>query len=518
VYFLPEIVLSLEWFMGSAQRAEHAGTKYQFIRLNDVPGLMVIFSPAGEVVSANDQTLQYVGQSIEEFRDWSENNVAHPDDMPAALAIFTSSLASGRPYEMETRLRRFDGVYRWFQIRGWPVRDGDENITQWHGLMIDVHDRKRAEEELHRSQAFLADGERFSQTGTYTWVVDSSEATFSDETCRIFGFEPGAHVTVEMIRDRTHPDYIATLHGVMEEARIEGRHFVYESRLRMPDMTVKYIRVASSTERNQSGELELRGVVQDVSASFLADQAMSKLRSELAHITRVSSLSALTASIAHEVNQPLSGIVTNANTCLRLLTTDPPNLEIATEAARRIVRDSNRAGDVVGRLRSLYSKQHQVEFEPVDLADALREVLPLVDKEFQRLGISVRTIVSEAASTTNGDRIQLQQVILNLLRNAADAMSGVNDRQKRITVRIEEESAAAIRLSVSDVGTGFSPGEAERLFEAFFTTKQTGMGIGLFVSRSIIEGHSGKLWAENNDGPGATLNIVLPKRLQGEKS
>jgi signal transduction histidine kinase len=235
---------------------------------------------------------------------------------------------------------------------------------------------------------------------------------------------------------------------------------------------------------------------------------LNELRSELAHMARVSSLGTLTASIAHEVNQPLSGIVTNASTCLRTLSVDPPNIDSAREAARRMIRDGKRASEVIMRLRALFSKK-QAMAENLDLNEAAREVIALCVDELQRNRVILRQELANDLPAVTGDRVQLQQVILNLLRNAVDAMSGIEDRPKVLAIRTEKDEGC-VRLTVQDTGVGIAPQEMEKLFEAFYTTKSGGMGMGLSISHTIIESHNGRLWATPNDGPGATFSFSMP--------
>jgi C4-dicarboxylate-specific signal transduction histidine kinase/sugar lactone lactonase YvrE len=244
-----------------------------------------------------------------------------------------------------------------------------------------------------------------------------------------------------------------------------------------------------------------------------ADEALATLRVELAHATRVTSLATLTASIAHEVNQPLSGIVTNAGTCQRMLAGDPPNVDGAREAVRRLVRDGNRAADVVARVRALFARKPPAA-EPVDLNEATREVLALSRGELERGRAAVRLELAEDLPLVMGDRVQLQQVVSNLLRNACEAMYGVDDRARELVVTTARDDGDRVCLRVRDSGVGFGTEGAEKLFEAFHTTKRDGMGIGLSVSRSIIERHHGRLWAEPNDGPGATFAFSIPRRQE----
>ena len=220
-------------------------------------------------------------------------------------------------------------------------------------------------------------------------------------------------------------------------------------------------------------------------------------------------LSALTASIAHEVNQPLSGIITNASTCLRMLDADPPDIDGARETARRTIRDGNRASDVITRLRALFSKK-EFTLEPLDLNEATREVIALSLSDLQRNRVVLQSELADDLPTITGDRIQLQQVILNLLRNASDAMVGVHDRPRQLLIRTEREDGDRVRVTVRDAGVGVDRQSMDKLFDAFYTTKSGGMGIGLSVSRSIVERHHGRLWAEPNDGPGATFSFSIP--------
>jgi signal transduction histidine kinase len=251
------------------------------------------------------------------------------------------------------------------------------------------------------------------------------------------------------------------------------------------------------------------GALQDVTDRKVAEEALDRARSELAHVSRVTTLNAFTGSVAHEINQPLSGIVTNAGTCLRMLNSDPPNIDGARETARRTLRDGNRAADVISRLRALFSKK-AFTLEPLDLNEATREVIALSVSDLQRNRVTLRLELAEELPPVTGDRIQLQQVILNLLRNASDAMADIDERPRDLLIRTLREGHDGVRLSVQDTGIGVPLQDLQKLFEAFYTTKSGGMGIGLSVSRSIIERHHGRLWAEANDGPGATFSFSIP--------
>jgi PAS domain S-box-containing protein len=477
--------------------------------VDGIPGLVSLLTPAGEVELVNPQLVEYCGRTLEELRLWGTGDTVHAEDLPRVVQVFARSITSGSPYDFETRLRRFDGVYRWFQVRGLPVRDADGRILRWCSLLTDIDERKRAEDARKRSEAFLAEGQRLSRIGSLSWRVETGEITWSEELYRIFGFERDVPVTLDLIATRVHPEDIPLMKDMVEKARGAVSDFEYEHRLLMPDDSVKYLHLIAHGIRDNDGRLEYIGAVQDVTQRQISEEALARARSELAHVASVTSLATLTASIAHEVNQPLSGIVTNASTCLRMLTLDPPNVDGARETARRTIRDGNRASDVITRLRALFSKKDTIA-ERVDLNDATREVIALSLSELQRNRVILRSELADGLPLVTGDRVQLQQVILNLLRNASDAMNTVHDRPRELLIRTERGEGDGVLLSVKDAGIGFDSPSMDKLFQAFYTTKNEGMGIGLSVSRSIIGQHDGRLWATLNDGPGATFSFSIP--------
>jgi signal transduction histidine kinase len=373
-------------------------------------------------------------------------------------------------------------------------------------------ERTRSHEALKRSEALLAKAQRLSSTGSFCWQVATNEITSSEELHRIFEIDQAVPVTLEQMATRVHPEDVPMVRAMFERARSDGSDLDYKHRLQMPDRSVKYLRVVANAARDQDGQLEYIGAIQDVTQRRLGEQALDKLRSELAHVARVTSLSALTASIAHEVNQPLLGIITNASTCRRALAADPPDLDCARETTRRAIRDCQRASDVISRLRALFAKK-SCTTELVDLNEATREVIALLTSELQRRGTTLHLDLADDLPAVKGDRVQLQQVILNLLLNAAEAMNAIDDRPRQLTISTgrDEGECECVRLSVKDAGVGLEPKDVDRLFDAFYTTKSSGMGIGLSVSRSIVECHRGRLWAQANKGPGATFSFSLPQ-------
>jgi PAS domain S-box-containing protein len=440
------------------------------------------------------------------YRSWKQT--IYPPDWPVVLKAIKHAEETGE-VSAEWRVVWPDGSLHWLATNGQMFFDDEGQPFRMVGFTADVTRRKLAEEELRRSEAFLAEAQHLSSTGSFSWRVETGEITWSEQAYHIFGLDPAAPVTLELIRTRVHPEDAPLFDGMLSRARATGSDFEFEHRLLLPDRGVKYLHVIAHGSRGQDGQTEYIGAVQDVTERRLSEEALGKLRAELAHVARVTSLGALTASIAHEVNQPLSGIITNASTCQRMLNAEPPNLDGARETVRRTLRDGNRASDVIKRLRALFSKKDATT-ESVDLNEATREVIALSLSELQRGRVLLRTELADDLPPVRGDRVQLQQVILNLLLNASDAMRGVEDRPRELVVRTGRDEGDCVRLSVRDAGVGFDPQDVGRLFEAFYTTKSGGMGIGLSVSRSIIESHQGRLWATPNDGPGATFSFSIP--------
>jgi len=476
---------------------------------------IVTWNLEGAITGANEGFLRMVQYDRE---DLSSGRVRWTDLTPAEWRghdeeAIADLKATGifQPYEKE--YFRKDGS-RVPVLLGGALLEGDGN--DGIAFALDLSEQKRAERALRRSEAFLAEGQHLGQIGSFSWRVAKDEITWSDELYRIYEVEIGVPVTLELIRSRVHPEDVSLIEKMkmVDQAREGGHDFEWQFRLLMPDHSIKYMHAVAHATRDQDGQLEYMASVQDVTARRLAEEARDKARSELTHMARAMSLGTLTASISHELNQPLSGIVTNASTCMRMLAADPPNVDGARETARRMIRDGNRASEVITRLRALFGKKETTN-ESVDLNDATREVLALSSSELHRNRVILQQELADGLPTVTGDRVQLQQVILNLLRNASDSMSGVDDRPRQLLIRTEGDEDDHVRLTVKDAGVGFAPQAADRLFESFYTTKNDGMGIGLSVSRSIIESHHGRLWATLNNGPGAAFSFSIPRAPEG---
>jgi PAS domain S-box-containing protein len=382
-----------------------------------------------------------------------------------------------------------------------PIRDATRNRLAEEALQAN-------EAELRRANSYLTIAQRLSKTGSFTWDLTTNESRWSDEMYRIFEIGRGHLVPSALAREVVHPDDRPVIDALLPRAR-EGEDFDVEFRLITPRGDVKHVHVVGNLLEGGRENPVFVGAVQDVTDRRVAEEALDRARRELAHVSWAATLSALTASIAHEVNQPLAGILTNSSTCLRMLAVDPPNIEVAQAAVQRTIRDGNRASEVIKRLRALFAGKPPGN-EPVDLNEAAREILMLSSSELQSGRVVLQTDLTADLPAVVGDRVQLQQVILNLVLNAAQSMQGIVERPHDLTVSTMRYGADQVALSVRDAGVGAVAEDLEELFNAFYTTKPDGMGVGLPISRSIIQAHGGRLWASANDGPGLTLSFCVP--------
>jgi PAS domain S-box-containing protein len=492
-----------------AEEALQASERNLSLITNIIPTHIHVLRSDGSVLYVNQTVLDYTGLDLHDVltQDYRAR-LFHPEDVKRVQEERREALTRPVPFENEQRVLGKDGRYRWFLVRYNPLLDEQGKIDRWYVASFDIEDRKRAEAQVEQAYLRLAEAQQLSKTGSFITDLVADDHNWSEETFRIFELDPATKVTVQMIRDIVHSEDLPSFDAMIARA-MTGVDFDFVFRIVTSRGAVKHIRGMARILTQIEGHPLFIGALQDVTDSKMAEEALDRARSELAHVSRVTTLNALTGSIAHEINQPLSGIITNAGTCLRMLDSDPPNVDGARETARRTLRDGNRAADVISRLRALFSKK-EFTLEPLDLNEATREVIALSVSDLQRNRVSVRSELAEDLPPVIGDRVQLQQVILNLLRNASDAMAGIDDRPRDLFIRSLREEDNRVRLSVRDTGTGIQPEDFKRLFEPFYTTKSGGMGIGLSVSRSIVEKHHGRLWAETNDGPGATFCFSIP--------
>jgi PAS domain S-box-containing protein len=483
--------------------------------LREQAGLLDLTHDTVFVRDIND-VITYWNRGAEELYGWKKTEAVGKTShqlmqtiFPKPLEEITAELIRTGRWEGELVHTKKDGTQaivasRWSvqrDERGHPVATLETNN--------DVTERMRAEDALRRSDAYLKEAQRLSLTGSFGWKVSSGELFWSEESFRIFGYDRTTKPSLELIIQRTHPTDIARVRQLIDRASRDGKDWELEHQLLMPDGSVKFAHVVAHAARHEAGSVEFVGAIMDVSAAKRAEQELRNAQAELAHISRVTTLGELTASIAHEVNQPLAGVVTNAEAALGWLGAKPPNLDQAREVLGHIVKDGMRAGDVIHRIRALIKKAPP-RMSRIDVNEVALDVITLTRSEMLRHGVSLRTELTPGLPLIEGDRIQLQQVVLNLILNAVEAMSGIDEGAREMRITTGREASSGVLVSVRDSGPGLDPQSVDHLFEAFYTTKPDGMGMGLAICRSIIEAHRGRLWATANEPQGAVFQFTLP--------
>jgi PAS domain S-box-containing protein len=391
-------------------------------------------------------------------------------------------------------------------------------LTSWMDRRFAAQTLELQEERLQRSEAYLAEAQRLTHTGSWAWRVEGRDALhLSKEWYRIYGFDTeDGPPTFEEHLQRIHPEDRAKWQRELDRAIAEKSDYEVEFRILLPDGSVRHIHTVGHPVCNASGDLaQFMGSSTDITQRKLGEEALRQAQVDLAHVSRVTTMGELAASLAHEVNQPIAAAVTDANTCLRWLTRDQPDLDEARKAASRMANDATRAADIISRIRLLFTKVSPPR-EWVDVNESVRDMIVLLRSEATRYSISLRTELASDLSPVMGDRVQLQQVLMNLLLNGMDAMKDV-DTTRELTIHSQSVKNEQVMVSVSDTGVGLPPQQAEQIFNAFFTTKPHGTGMGLRISRSIIESHGGRLWAANNSPRGASFCFTLPTKAEAEE-
>ncbi len=616
--------------------------------IDTVPSFLWSADPTGEPTYVNQRALDYSGMRFEEFKHGGWEAFIHPDDFPGTIMAFGHAIETGTSYETVHRLRRWDGEYRWHQARGDPLRDRDGRIIQWYGLAVDIDDARKAEDRLRRNEAYLAEAQRISHTGSYafspvtrqllywseecyriwgfdpvqglpdreiaarrihpddrervykeaqearrqkrdftlefrivlpdgtvkylqcdeyhlfsargelveamgtnvdvterkraeealrrgeawlaqaqrlnhtgTWVLDGTTRHFlywSDESYRIWGFDPLQGLpSRDDMWERIHPDDRERLWNEVQEALREQRDFFEEFRILLPDGTVKYLEANTHHEFSPLGAL-LEVVCTNVDVterkrSQNERERLGQLEADLAHINRLSMMGELAASLSHEILHPIATARNNARAGMRFLEMSPPNLSEVKEALGCVVRDADRAKDIVGRIRSQI-KRAPPQKERFDLHEAINEVIVMVRSAIAKDAISVNTRLMDGLVPVQGDRVQLQQVLVNLILNAVEAMSSVEDGARELSIRTEQSQTGGVLVAVHDSGPGIDSVNLERVFEPFYTTKTNGIGMGLSICQTIIHGHGGRLSMRANEPRGTVFQFTLPAAQQ----
>ncbi len=443
-----------------------------------------------------------VGQAA--ARDWGDNEINRANREALNRAI--DALANSNYAEL-AKLRASISAYsaRQFVLATTAMAGGILLVVLLILLMVRRH-RQDAATQIAAKEAYLAEAQRLSHTGSFGWSA-SGGFVWSEETFRIFGLDPATKPMLETVIQRTHPEDVTRVQEFIDRSFHDGREGNLEHRIVMPDGSVKHLHVVAHPLRDEAGELAFVGAVMDITAAKRAEEAVQEAQAELAHVARMATVGELTAWIAHEVNQPLAAVVTHGGACLRWLSQG--TLDEARSSVESMIRDARRASEIIRSIRAL-AKKSEPEKAPLGINDVIRDVVRLVQREALRHGASLRLELGPTLPSVLGDRVQLQQVIINLVLNALQAMASVTGRRRVVLIRSQREDDGRVVVAVADTGDGIEAKSMDKLFQAFFTTKPSGMGMGLSICRSIIEAHGGQVSAANNPGPGATFQFILP--------
>src|SRR3984957_12435556 len=506
-----------------SEAATRARVAEQEIRqtVDTVPALIARYRPDGFMDFRNKNWREYTGLSQDNLEGRRWGSALHPDDKEMVERQWREHIATGEPFELEQRLRKADGEYRWYRVRRVPLRGETGEVIKWYAIAFDVDDRKRTEDALRESEADLAKARHELQLiiDTVPVLVLRHRADgiidFVNEVGRSYS---GLTTTKWTTRTSviTHPDDVPRLEAAWDIALRTGEPFESELRLRRADGEYRWF-VTRRVPLHRNGEViawyaatyDIEDRKQAERELIESERRFREAQMELAHAGRVVSMGQLTASIAHEVNQPLAALLTNAGTALRWLAGEPPNLEKATPLIERVVDDGRRAADILSRIRD-FSKKAPLRKESLDVNEAISEIMGLTHSAISEHRVSTKMQLADGLPQVLGDKVQLQQVMLNLIMNAIEALSEVSEGSRELLISTGEVESEGVLVSVSDSGPGLPPTDVARIFEAFHTTKASGLGLGLSICRSIVEAHRGRLWATPNQPQGAIFCMMLP--------
>jgi PAS domain S-box-containing protein len=475
--------------------------------IDTIPALAWSTGPDGSLEFVNQRWREYTGLSTEDVRGWGWKSAVYSDDIELLIELWREALISGEATECEARLRRFDGEFRWFLFRTVPLRDETGKVFKWYGTNTDIEDRKRAEEALQESATNLR--LIVDTIPALVWcAMPDGRLEYVNQRIVDYVGAPVSELAEHGWINFLHPDDAEPTLSAWTHAIGTGAKYESEYKMRGADGSYRWFHVLGQPLRNSDGRIiRWYGLITDIEDRKNAAEILRRTQARLSQSMQIATIAEFAASIAHEVNQPLAAVVANGHACLRWLLAQPPNLAEANLAAERIIRDGNGAAEVVRRIRALF-KQAEPEMIPLDLNEVLAEVVRLLKGESVRHGVLVETGLDEDLPPIMADRLQLQQVIFNLVQNGIEAMDNVPDRSKKLVIRSRRKNANAILVEIRDHGAGLS--DFDKPFEAFYTTKEGGMGMGLAICRSIIDAHRGSLWAAPTEGPGATFCFSLP--------
>jgi PAS domain S-box-containing protein len=510
----------------NAERSEAAtraqGAEQEIRQTVDtVPALIARYRADGFMDFRNKNWREYTGLSQDNFGGRRWGSALHPDDEEMVEREWREHIATGDPFELEQRLRKADGEYRWHRVRRVPLRGETGEVIKWYAIAFDIDDRKRTEDALRQSEAELAKARHELQLiiDTVPVLVLRHRADgiidYVNEVGRTYS---GLTTTKWTTRTSiiTHPDDIPRLEAAWDVALVTGEPFESEVRLRRADGEYRWF-VTRRVPLRRNGEViawyaatyDIEDRKRAESELIESERRFREAQMELAHASRVVTMGQFTASIAHEVNQPLAALLTNAETALRWLAHQPPNLEKAKPSIERVINDGKRAADILSRIRD-FSKKAPVRMESLEVNEAILDVMGLTRAAMSDNGVLSKMQLAKELPHILGDKVQLQQVVLNLIMNAIEAMTEVGAGSRELSIHTSKAESDGVLVAVCDSGPGLPPAGLARIFEAFYTTKSTGLGMGLSICRSIVEAHGGRLWATPNEPHGAVFCMMLP--------
>lgn len=483
--------------------------------LNSIPAMVWSAGSDGKLDYCNEQLLSFVGLPLDDLRGDSFFAILHPDDLQRIRANWDEVFHTRKPHEVVGRIKRVDGTYKSHIFRQSAVFDDECRVIRWLGVLVELEDSTTSEMAIHETHAALMASERnlqeiISSIPGHVWAADTTGATnfYSDSYLAYFGQRREDVMGFEFLK-LIHPDDLERTLSVYSHLLSSGIAGEAEIRMRRADGVYRWFLIRTSPFFDAAGNLtQWFGVNIEIDDRKHAEEKLHQSQSDLAHVARMTTMGELAVSIAHEVNQPLMSIVTSASTCLRWLSDPQPEIELAKQAARRIVRDGHRAADIIASVRALSRKAAPV-MRPVHLQSVITDVLELLRGEMLRHNVALSTAFEENIPQILGDQTQLQQVILNLVMNAADAMAGMDRKGRHVSVQVFS-SGDHVQVSIGDSGIGLMADQAEQVFEAFFTTKPEGIGMGLSICRSIVEAHGGTIWASPNFPQGSVFSFTIP--------
>jgi PAS domain S-box-containing protein len=422
-----------------------------------------------------------------------------------------SATKINKPHELRFRIRAKSGEQRWIEHLCQPVTDETGNFLGYRASNRDITHRKRIEEELQMKKQSLAEAQRIAHLGNWDWNIVTNELYWSDEIYRIFGLTPQEFgATYEAFLNSVHPDDRPLVEHSVDAALHEDKAYSIDHRIVLPDGSERIVHEQAEVIRDDAGQaIQMSGTVQDITERKKTEDDRRRLREELTHVSRITTIGTLSGAMAHEINQPLTAIMSNAQSALRFLDGEKLNLQELRETLTDIVDDTTRSSDIIHQLRDLM-KKGDVEAVPLKIDETIKEVINLTHRDAEERKIAVRLDMCQDLPEVMGDKVQFQQVILNLVINGFDAMMYQDPNSRELVIRVEQDDKNCIHVAVKDTGMGIEEQKLEQIFEPFVSTKPEGMGLGLSINRYIIDAHNGHMWATNNLDHGATVHFTLP--------